>query len=489
MRKLFPWLRSHPFISIFGGFLALLVAAHFFLNWRAERRWQAYAEAARARGVKLHLTDFERPEILDEENFAALPMMRAIMQPGATSPMALPEKDRPSFGDPRKGERLDWVKWQAFFKDAGFISETTDSRPLDVLSALEHYAPQFQEWSEWKTRTRCQFALDLKAGAAMPLPHLNIFIDATKLFQLRLRAHLALGDSRAAYEDFRQCFQSYRALVEEPTLICALVKITCLRLAISAVGDGLGDHLWTDTELQKIATDFTTARVWNDYTSAFASERGFGNSIEEEHIAMTPWSRAKVIGAIKGLPGLSGPSIAPSLALFIPDRMFRDNQLRANHHIDELLNRVNADGTKYDPDAQTLSDDDHLQGFDTIWFALFKMSAPVFSTMGGQFAFVQTQLDMASLGIAIERFRLARGAIPETLAELVPEFIPQLPRDVYSDAPMIYRPRENGQFLLYSVGPDRRDDGGAIDPKMFESRQPDWVWSYSQMGSKIRSAE
>ena len=105
MSKLSEWFRSHPILSIFAAFLAVGLCAHFFLNWQSERRWQAYAKAARARGVKLYLTDFAPPEIPDAENFAALPMMRAIFQPGAKSPMALPPKDRPSFGDPLKGER------------------------------------------------------------------------------------------------------------------------------------------------------------------------------------------------------------------------------------------------------------------------------------------------------------------------------------------------------------------------------------------------
>ena len=190
MRKLSVWIHSPPIIATLGAFVGLFLVAHFFLNWRAERRWQTCVVAARARGVKLHLTDFERPEIPDAENFAALPIMRAVFSNGAKSPMALPGKDRPTFGDARKGERMDWEKWQAYFKDAGFISATTDSPPRDVLRALEHYSPQFQEWSEWKTRPQCRFALDLKAGAMMRLPHLGTFSDAAKLFSLRMRAHL-----------------------------------------------------------------------------------------------------------------------------------------------------------------------------------------------------------------------------------------------------------------------------------------------------------
>ena len=81
MRKLPAWLRSHPIVSILLAVAALLAGMHFFLNWQAERRWQAYVKEGRARGVKFGLTEFAPPKIPDEENFAALPMMRAIMHP------------------------------------------------------------------------------------------------------------------------------------------------------------------------------------------------------------------------------------------------------------------------------------------------------------------------------------------------------------------------------------------------------------------------
>jgi hypothetical protein len=178
---------------------------HFFANWRAEVRWQHYCTEARARGVKLTLAEFAPPEIPDAENFAALPMFRAIFNGGVQRPMELPTTNgkRPEFGNAVKRERIDWTAWQTFFKDAGYIAETTDSPPRDVLRGLEHYAPQLKEWSEWPNRPRCQFELELDKGFAMPLPHLSPFTDAAKLFALRMRAHLVLGDSAAACADFR----------------------------------------------------------------------------------------------------------------------------------------------------------------------------------------------------------------------------------------------------------------------------------------------
>ncbi len=60
--------------------------------------------------------------------------------------------------------------------------------------------------------------------------------------------------------------------------------------------------------------------------------------------------------------------------------------------------------------------------------------------------------------IALERFWIARGAYPTDLAELVPEYLRELPRDPYSGSPLIYQrvdPEHPGgvqDFTLGSVG-------------------------------------
>ena len=487
MRKLPAWLRSHPSTIVVAVCLApplaallIAIAAHFFLNWKAERRWHAYVKEGRARGVKFDLTEFAPPKIPDEENFAALPMMRAIMQRGAKSPMALPEKDRPNFGNVLKGERFDLEKWQAYFKDIGFISETTESAPRDVLRALEHYAPQFQEWSEWKTRPRCRFDLDFKAGAAMSLAHLSIFQNAASLFALRMRAHLALGDSSAAYADFYEGFQANRALVDEPTLISGLVRISVIAIFLNGIGDGLANRAWREAEINKLDADLAKVRVWEDYRLSMSSERGFTNWIHETCIAASGRDRMVIWTGIQsfGMAGSPAP-VASGLMACIPKRVYRDGQLHSNKYFDEMLAAVNSEGTHYNPDQPIPSGPENLSGFDYYYLFLFRVSAPTFGNMAERYALFQTKLDQAHLAFAIERFRIARGALPEKLTELVPDFVAVLADDIYSGKPMIYRRNDSGGFSLYSVGSNRTDDGGATGGKGSEQSQPDWVWPHS----------
>lgn len=61
--------------------------------------------------------------------------------------------------------------------------------------------------------------------------------------------------------------------------------------------------------------------------------------------------------------------------------------------------------------------------------------------------------------LAIRAYKADRGAFPDNLTELVPSYLKQIPNDLYTDQPPIYR-REGEDFLLYSVGRDRKDEGG-----------------------------
>lgn len=59
--------------------------------------------------------------------------------------------------------------------------------------------------------------------------------------------------------------------------------------------------------------------------------------------------------------------------------------------------------------------------------------------------------------VALRRFRLAEGRLPGSLSELCPRFLKRVPED-HDGRPLRYRP---GLELIYSVGPDLRDDTAA----------------------------
>jgi hypothetical protein len=93
-------------------------------------------------------------------------------------------------------------------------------------------------------------------------------------------------------------------------------------------------------------------------------------------------------------------------------------------------------------------------------------------------AAAQTAFNQAAIACALERYRLGNGHFPEALAALAPRFISPLPNDVLTGKPYKYRLRDDGRFVLYSVGWDEKDDGGVPGKTLFDDQQGDWVWEY-----------
>ncbi len=64
--------------------------------------------------------------------------------------------------------------------------------------------------------------------------------------------------------------------------------------------------------------------------------------------------------------------------------------------------------------------------------------------------------------LALKRWRLEKGAYPQTLDELITGgFLKELPLDPYSDKPLVYR-KTDDNFILYSLGPNFKDDNGEV---------------------------
>jgi hypothetical protein len=119
---------------------------------------------------------------------------------------------------------------------------------------------------------------------------------------------------------------------------------------------------------------------------------------------------------------------------------------------------------------------------------LSKILLPALVKAQERFSLAQTIVDEAVIACGLERFHLANGHYPDSLAELTPRFVEKLPHDLITGEPLKYRRTDDGRFILYSVGWDGKDDGGMIAPKVVGkssqmdssrggwSSPGDWVW-------------
>lgn len=100
----------------------------------------------------------------------------------------------------------------------------------------------------------------------------------------------------------------------------------------------------------------------------------------------------------------------------------------------------------------------------------------------------QAALRILRLELALQEYRGRHGAYPATLAALAPEIIPAVPADPYSGDPLPYRTGRGG-FLLYSVGPNLKDDGGSPFSGDYTRPNTDGDLVAGQLGYRQRRGE
>lgn len=79
------------------------------------------------------------------------------------------------------------------------------------------------------------------------------------------------------------------------------------------------------------------------------------------------------------------------------------------------------------------------------------------------------------VAVAAERYRSKHGDWPRAITNLVPDFLSAAPLDPFDGQELRYR-RTNTGAVIYSVGPDARDDGGDSNQSLEESGPRDVVF-------------
>jgi hypothetical protein len=99
---------------------------------------------------------------------------------------------------------------------------------------------------------------------------------------------------------------------------------------------------------------------------------------------------------------------------------------------------------------------------------------PAVSAARSAFYRYQGELSATILLLAAERHRRKTGEWPLTLAAIDPAILRKPPVDPFSGQPFLMKHAE-GRFIIYSIGPDHKDEGGTYDPKKWDKGGSDDV--------------
>ena len=79
-----------------------------------------------------------------------------------------------------------------------------------------------------------------------------------------------------------------------------------------------------------------------------------------------------------------------------------------------------------------------------------------------------SELTLLKIAIALELYKQDHGDYPETLETLLFTYLEEIPIDPSTSRSTITYKKTGEKFLLYSYGPNQKDDGGTVDPVRVE---------------------
>jgi hypothetical protein len=502
--RFFRWRNIRRTLVCCAALATLIALFYAEENWRGKHAWERYKkEAGSKRGI-LDWQSFIPPKVPDDQNFAMTPFLAPLFD---FNP------------EPRTEGQSRWRDTNGYNRASQFVHELSEIKLVSdrSLMNLEQAAVRLQSPSiapgrSFSNRIEVATALlkMLKASepvldeirlashrpfarfnvsyndenpAGILLPHLAVVKQLSLIFALHASAELVLGKTDEAYGDVEMIFYLAECLNGEPFVISQLVRVDIIRnFARQMIWEGLVGHQWKEDQLQGLQSRLQKLAFINDLDRSLHAERdGFGDRIFQ-YVRNHPSEVWRMVDDTSGNFGVF------TMFSWLPKGWLYQEKVVYYRLFDGFFESFDPAQGRVEPrviEQRKQEIDRQFQGgsFSFLWNhrLLSKLLLPTFAGLTEKFAHAETDVELADLACALERYRITKGTLPDSLSALAPQFIPAIPHDVINGELMKYQRLDDGRFKLYSVGWNEKDDGGTEviakgKTRQIDPRQGDWVW-------------
>jgi len=298
-----------------------------------------------------------------------------------------------------------------------------------------------------------RYPVDLSKGFEA-LPGLGYIRYGARLLELEAILHAENGKPEKVVGSIKSTFGLARSLSKEPILISQLVRIACQELAVSTLERAVNRTEFTDEQLADLSRTLVNAEDPCAMIRAFVGERCSGLSI-----FTMPAAKIPPLFSMAG--NRPNPLSAPAIFLY---RFVGLADMDAIIYLDLMNDYVKA--LKLSPEHRREAADAAFARYDKTSriHVISHIIMPELSNCTTIDVRIAAQLRTARAGLAVQRYRLATGGLPNTLSELTPTYLGAVPKDPFDGKELRYKKLETG-FVVYSIGEDGNDDGGKEKPR------------------------
>ncbi len=344
----------------------------------------------------------------------------------------------------------------ARFKIPERQSPLTSTQQVLLKGYVELNSAALAKAQEGLVLAQSRYPVSLAPGLNASLPHLTKLKELARVAEFEALLAAQAGQAEKAADAITTMAGVARTLDPEPLLISQLMRMALISMSITGLERSVNLSALDDVACLKLGEVFALLENTNLIVRALIGERAF--AIEAFPIGSSAVNNQAALGSGGGgtPPGQSLSSAGPSIFNRLTGFFDRDLQfyLRAMQTNIAMLSQLPpASLAVTNVNAQLADEAEHK------YFIFSGLLLPAVGKASMREAEIFARIRSATTALALERFRLANGALPKELSELVPRFLSHVPGDPFDGRPLRYKLLPKG-YVVYSVGPDGRDDGG-----------------------------
>ena len=318
-------------------------------------------------------------------------------------------------------------------------------------------SPHLGDYKRANQLILCATLLDLRTGSGHQVP--QRLINAVKL----------LGIYRGEY-----------------TVISQLVRHAVARMLAEAIWESFQVRVWSEPQLVELQNAWRDVEFAEPLVAAGRFERAMG---------LIEWR-----GLMKSATSVK--TVSESFKRFYGEGFWEDPARNADY-VFWLYWHAHQDAeflvTEYQRLTEAMEDLARLKSrrgvagrFDyepSPHHRFSRILYPASSRFADRLAQVESIRSIALAAVAVERFRIRNSRLPERLADLRPQYLSRIPVDWFDGRHIRFRRVGLGQYLIYSVGENRIDDGGSTtgeEERWFD--ELDLVWPIAGGAAQVEDA-
>lgn len=334
------------------------------------------------------------------------------------------------------------------------------AKAADFLAWSEQLEPQLALIRQALQRPTSRLPSYYGNPKTLPIPNFSSVRTLMQTLAARAECRFLLGQPEEALRDLTLMHDFCRRLLEESkpmTLTAAIIDVAVKELYATTIAEGLRLQAWREPQLAALEEQLKTINLLQPIRQAF--------ELETEATFHT-LENAPSAGLVKRW-ALSG--------LFPRGWGYQHMVTRVHLDLDWMASLDSVSRRIFSDKVEAVSKKGHALDDGSPYTFVDYLGPPNLAKASQNTAHNQTEINHALIACALERYHLERGEYPASLRALIPRFLDEIPGDVIGGQPPHYRRGADGTFVLYSIGWNGLDNGGARG-KSLQIGEGDWVW-------------